>query len=81
LRVVKIESGALPGFETAAVRVGVLAALNLISQALGLFDNEAIALLVFPILLVFLLNYLWPIWDQDKQTFHDKAAGTVVVRV
>jgi uncharacterized RDD family membrane protein YckC len=28
-----------------------------------------------------LLNYLWMIWDKDKQTWHDKAATTVVVRV
>jgi uncharacterized RDD family membrane protein YckC len=28
-----------------------------------------------------LLDHLWMIWDKDKQTWHDKAAGTVVVRV
>lgn len=28
-----------------------------------------------------LLDHLWAIWDKDKQTWHDKAAGTVVVRV
>lgn len=27
-----------------------------------------------------LLSYLWPLWDAKKQTIHDKAAGTVVVR-
>ena len=30
--------------------------------------------------LVSLISYLWPIWDPKKQTWHDKAAGTVVVR-
>jgi uncharacterized RDD family membrane protein YckC len=31
--------------------------------------------------LVFLLGYLWMIWDPEKQTWHDKAAGSVVVPV
>lgn len=26
------------------------------------------------------LGYLWMIWDNDRQTWHDKVAGTVVVR-
>jgi uncharacterized RDD family membrane protein YckC len=25
------------------------------------------------------LNILWPLWDPQKQTLHDKAAGTIVV--
>jgi uncharacterized RDD family membrane protein YckC len=29
---------------------------------------------------VLYLGYLWAIWDDDKQTWHDKAAGTYVVR-
>ncbi|MHB1986590.1 MAG: RDD family protein [Acidimicrobiales bacterium] len=28
-----------------------------------------------------LLNYLWPTWDRKNQTWHDKAAGTIAVRV
>ena len=28
-----------------------------------------------------LLNVLWPLWDSQKQTLHDKAAGTIVVIV
>jgi uncharacterized RDD family membrane protein YckC len=31
--------------------------------------------------LVLLLGYLWAIWDANKQTWHDKAAGSFVVRV
>jgi uncharacterized RDD family membrane protein YckC len=31
--------------------------------------------------LVFLLGYLWMIWDGEKQTWHDKAAGSVVIPV
>jgi uncharacterized RDD family membrane protein YckC len=30
---------------------------------------------------VFYLGYLWMIWDAQRQTWHDKVAGTVVVRV
>ena len=31
--------------------------------------------------LVIALGYLWMIWDREKQTWHDKAAGSVVVPV
>lgn len=31
--------------------------------------------------IVLLLGYLWMLWDGKKQTWHDKIAGTVVVRV
>ena len=31
--------------------------------------------------IVFLLGYFWMIWDKEKQTFHDKFAGSVVVPV
>jgi uncharacterized RDD family membrane protein YckC len=30
---------------------------------------------------VLLIGYLWMIWDGQKQTWHDKAAGSVVVPV
>jgi len=32
-------------------------------------------------LFVFFLGFLWIIWDREKQGWHDKIAGTVVVRV
>jgi uncharacterized RDD family membrane protein YckC len=31
--------------------------------------------------IVFLLGYLWMLWDKEKQTWHDKIATTVVVPV
>ena len=31
--------------------------------------------------IVFCLGYLWMLWDSKKQTWHDKIAGTVVIRV
>ena len=27
------------------------------------------------------INYLWPLWDQKKQTWHDKVLSSVVIRV
>jgi len=30
---------------------------------------------------VFFLGYLWMLWDPKRQTWHDKAAGTIVVPV
>ncbi|MDQ4011496.1 MAG: RDD family protein [Actinomycetota bacterium] len=31
--------------------------------------------------LEFFIGYLWPLWDHKRQTFADKIAGTVVIRV
>jgi serine/threonine protein kinase len=31
--------------------------------------------------LFFCLGFLWMLWDQDKQTWHDKMAGTYVIKV
>ena len=31
--------------------------------------------------IVLFLGFLWMIWDQEKQTWHDKIAGTVVIRL
>ena len=30
---------------------------------------------------VFFLGFLWIAWDREKQGWHDKIAGTVVVRL
>jgi uncharacterized RDD family membrane protein YckC len=32
-------------------------------------------------LVVAFLGFLWAGWDREKQTWHDKIAGTVVVRM
>jgi uncharacterized RDD family membrane protein YckC len=31
--------------------------------------------------IVFLLGYLWMLWDPERQTWHDKFANSVVVPV
>jgi len=32
-------------------------------------------------MVIFFLGYFWMIWDKEKQTWHDKIAGTLVVKV
>jgi uncharacterized RDD family membrane protein YckC len=27
------------------------------------------------------LDFLWPLWDRRRQAWHDKVAGTIVVRI
>jgi uncharacterized RDD family membrane protein YckC len=36
-------------------------------------------LVSIPSALVIFVGYLWMLWDGEKQTWHDKAAGSVVV--
>lgn len=36
---------------------------------------------VFGVWLLGLVGYLWPLWDKDKQAWHDKIAGTYVVQL
>jgi uncharacterized RDD family membrane protein YckC len=69
MRIIKKESGARPGYGTGAVRCVTAFVISMIGN--------------IPLVgwVASLLNYLWMIWDPDKQTWHDKAAGTVVVRV
>lgn len=31
--------------------------------------------------IVFCLGFLWMLWDPQKQTWHDKIAGTVVIKI
>jgi uncharacterized RDD family membrane protein YckC len=33
------------------------------------------------LVITLVVDYLWPLWDGRNQSLHDKAAGTVVVRV
>jgi uncharacterized RDD family membrane protein YckC len=47
-----------------------------VTFAVGLVRSLAAALSV----VVFFLGFLWIIFDRDKQSWHDKIAGTVVAR-
>lgn len=68
IRVVGDETGELITRAQGAARSGVVAALSLASNfVLGLG-------------LLSMLNVLWPLWDPKRQAWHDKAAGSIVVR-
>jgi len=43
-------------------------------RALGRLVAEIVSAIPFN------LGYLWAIWDPEKQTFHDKIAGTLFIR-
>jgi uncharacterized RDD family membrane protein YckC len=43
------------------------------------FLREVIGKIVSSVVL--LLGYFWMLWDPQKQTWHDKIAGTVVIKV
>ena len=46
----------------------------------GLGQGFARSIGMLPSLLVVLLGFLWPLWDDRRQTWHDKIAGTYVIR-
>lgn len=64
IRVVRDGTRENPGYGKALARVFVPVGLGLVPLVGSLLT---------------LIDILWMIWDDDKQTWHDKAAGTVVV--
>ncbi len=68
VRAVRADTLERLGYPRAGIRAlaeGVLRSLDLISPFL---------------LLVWLLDFLFPLWDQKRQTLHDKVGGSVVLR-
>ena len=65
IRVVRAEDGANPGYGRAIARVLARGVLGAI-PVVGTF--------------VEVIDHLWMIWDGRKQTWHDKAARTVVIQ-
>ena len=67
-----------------AVRDGTFERLGY-ARALGraLFEGvlRVLELVIVFLGIVWLLDMLWPLWDKKRQTLHDKAAGSVVLRV
>ncbi|MFN8126121.1 MAG: RDD family protein [Candidatus Nanopelagicales bacterium] len=61
----------IPGFGAAMLRWLIPVALSLL-QVLPVIGIAALA--------VWVLDYLWPLWDQRRQALHDKAAQTYVER-
>jgi len=66
LRIVKEDTGQRPGFGSGLVRVIVTAGFGLV-PLVGAFIQ--------------LFDHLSMLWQDDHQTWHDMAAGTVVIRV
>jgi uncharacterized RDD family membrane protein YckC len=66
------------------VRDGTLGAIGY-GRAFGRALFEQVLRLItgvfFLLGIVWLLDMLFPLWDQKRQTLHDKVAGTVVIRV
>lgn len=48
-------------------------------KAFGRWAAEFVLALLFLIPLI--LDVLWPLWDRQNQTLHDKMAGTLVLRI
>lgn len=72
-------TGQTPG--NAALGLRVLDARDRIGQPIG-YGRAALRWLVSLVSgLVILLGYLWMLWDPRKQTWHDKAAGSLPVRI
>jgi uncharacterized RDD family membrane protein YckC len=48
------------------------------AKALGRWAAEFLLFILF--IVPWIIDILWPLWDRQKQTLHDKMAGTVVLR-
>ena len=64
LRILRQRDGALPGYGTGFLRTIAPSLIGLV---------PLVSYILVP------LNYLWCIWDSQKQCWHDKMAGTIVV--
>ncbi|MFZ1879405.1 MAG: RDD family protein [Gaiellaceae bacterium] len=70
-------TGQTPGNAALAIRVIDLQGGGSIGY-MRAFIRWIVSLVSF---IVLLLGYLWMLWDGEKQTWHDKAAGSVVIPV
>ena len=66
--------GVTPGKRALGLRV-----VNRDGEAPGLASG-VIRVVMETVSAILFLGYLWMVWDKDKQTWHDKAAKTYVVR-
>jgi uncharacterized RDD family membrane protein YckC len=77
-RTVDVGTGQPPTAQKAFIRWacdGVFAVAVAVARVAGLPG------LVFLFSLPLLVDYLWPLWDSQNQTLHDKIAGTYVLRL
>jgi uncharacterized RDD family membrane protein YckC len=82
-------NGATPGMRITGIRVRernregpmpMAVVARRVSVMYGIAALALIPLVSIIAALLGLLNDLWPLWDAKKQAWHDKAAGTNVVR-
>ena len=48
-------------------------------QPIGFVRAAVRNIVAYFVSVIFLLGYLWMIWDEEKQTWHDKVASSVIV--
>lgn len=70
--------GQTPGKMALGIKV-VKVGTQQVPGYLGAFLREIVGKILSS--LIFGLGYLWMLWDAKKQTWHDKIAGTVVLKV
>jgi uncharacterized RDD family membrane protein YckC len=76
--------GSARGQTVGMMAVGVRAVRSDTEGVLGYqkaFGRALLEQVLRPTVIGWLLDGLWPLWDPRRQTLHDKASGTVVIRV
>jgi uncharacterized RDD family membrane protein YckC len=73
------KTGQTPG--NAVLGIRVVDVRDNLGQPIGYGRALARWLVSIVSALVFLLGYLWMLWDPNKQTWHDKASGSVPIRL
>lgn len=68
-----------PGKLLLRIRVADAAGGGPIGPARACARSAVVMLLLYPCFLGAVLDHLWPLWDERRQTLHDKAARSVVV--
>lgn len=74
-------SGASPGMRVVGLKCVKSGTGELVGGGIGfvrLLLNTVLGLLFF---VPGIVNFLWPLWDSQRQTLADKIAGTYVIRV
>ncbi|MBM7841657.1 RDD family protein [Herpetosiphon giganteus] len=86
IRVIRRNNQAMD-FVAAAKRLAITFASSAVSLLLGIvtFGDSLTTFGIFSLInlafsIAVLLDYLWPLWDPQKQALHDKVADTLVVR-
>lgn len=82
---IRLSSGQTPGKQITGIRVvqahGELSSWGCTFVRELIFKGMIVHVLTIITLgLFYVVNYLWPLWDKNSQTLHDKMAKTLVVQ-